>query len=73
MKVCKCDRCGKIFEPSFNSDAGDFYSRVIQIGDENFNLCDTVTEIIASYDICEDCYKDFVRWLGRDKIRTGEK
>ena len=70
MKVCKCDRCGKIFEPIFNTN--DFYSKVIQVGDETFNLREPETEITASYDICEDCYKDFIRWLGRGKI-NGEK
>lgn len=60
MKVCKCDRCGKIFEPTENK--GEFYSRVIEIGQSTFGLTDTVTEIETTLDICDSCYHSFLSW-----------
>ena len=70
MKVCQCDRCGKIFEPHMENR--DFWSRVIQVGEETFNLTDCLGEIETTYDICDDCFADFQRWLKRGKIK-GEK
>lgn len=70
MKVCKCDRCGYIFEP--HQEGHDFYSRVIEIGEETFELIDSECEIENSYDICEDCYKDFQRWFRRGRIKNKE-
>ena len=43
MKICKCDRCGKIFEPIYED--GAFRSPVIQIGMETFGLEDTEANI----------------------------
>ena len=69
MKICKCDRCGKIFEPTEHN--GKFYNSVIQVGDETFDLLEPECEIDECYDICEDCYKDFQRWMKRGRIRNG--
>jgi len=63
MKVCKCDRCGKIFEPLFNKDENDFFVPVIQLGTETFSYKDVVGEVEYSYDICEDCSKEFLKWF----------
>lgn len=63
MKVCQCDRCGKIFSPSFENDT--YVSQVIQTGMENFE--ETETSIDNSFDICPNCYDDFIRWLTKDK------
>ena len=71
MKVCKCDRCGKIFEPHKNDR--NFYSRVIQTGEETFDLLEPECDIDGYYDICEECYKDFQRWLRRGMIKKAEK
>lgn len=71
MKVCVCDRCGRQFSPRFEND--DFYSRVIQVGEENFGLNDIVGEINESYDICDSCYEDFRRWFKRGALKRVEK
>ena len=65
MKVCQCDRCGKIFEPSFENNA--FVSHVIQTGMETFGLELTETSIDNSFDICPNCYDEFIRWMKKDK------
>lgn len=67
MKACKCDRCGAFFEPHHNGS--EFCSRVIQTGEETFDLMDSVAEIDGSYDICDSCYQDFRRWLRRGAIK----
>lgn len=59
MKVCQCDRCGKIFSPSFENDT--VVSRVIQTGMEAFDLEEI--DIDNSFDICPNCYDEFIRWL----------
>ncbi len=59
MKVCQCDRCGKIFSPSFENDT--CVSQVIQTGMENFE--ETETSIDNSFDICPNCYDEFIRWM----------
>lgn len=59
MKVCQCDRCGKIFDPSFENDT--IVSQVIQTGMETFWLDET--EIDNSFDICPNCYDEFIRWM----------
>ena len=61
MKVCQCDRCGKIFSPSFENNA--FISRVIETGMETFGLEETEASIDNSFDICANCYDDFIRWM----------
>lgn len=63
MKVCQCDRCGKIFSPSFENDT--VVSRVIQTGMETFDLEET--DIDNSFDICPNCYDEFIRWMNKDK------
>ena len=63
MKVCQCDRCGKIFSPSFENDT--VVSRVIQTGMETFVLEET--DIDNSFDICPNCYDEFIRWMNKDK------
>lgn len=63
MKVCQCDRCGKIFSPSFENDT--VVSRVIQTGMEAFDLEET--DIDNSFDICPNCYDEFIRWMNKDK------
>lgn len=71
MKVCKCDRCGCIFEPhSYNTG---FYSRVIQLGEETFSLMDMETDIDEAYDICDSCYEDFQRWFKRGALKGIDK
>ena len=65
MKVCQCDRCGKIFEPSFENNA--FVSQVIQTGMETFGLEETVAFMDNSFDICPNCYDEFIRWMNKDK------
>lgn len=69
MKVCKCDRCGKVFEPTGYSN-GEFYNRVIQLGEETFGLTNIEGVIDETFDICEDCYKDFQRWIKRGRIKN---
>ena len=71
MKVCKCDRCGSIFEPHMGNR--DFYSRVLQIGDETFSLMDSECEIEQSYDLCDSCYEDFQRWFKRSALKGIDK
>lgn len=68
MKVCKCDRCGRIFEPIYEDSA--FRSPVVQIGMETFGLEDTEANIIDTFDICDDCYNDFQRWMKRGRIKN---
>ena len=70
MKVCKCDRCGQIFEP--HPEGRDFYSRIIQTGEETFNLMEPEAEIDGSYDICESCFEDFQRWLKRGALKKAQ-
>lgn len=65
MKLCKCDRCGELFEPSYEDN--DFYSRVIEVGHESFNLRDPIGEIEATYDICDHCYEEFLEWIENKK------
>ena len=59
MKVCQCDRCGKIFSPPFENDT--CVSQVIQTGMENFE--GTEISIDNSFDICPNCYDEFIRWM----------
>ena len=61
MKVCKCDRCGRIFEPTEKSD-GEFYSRVIEVGEETFGITNTEATIEITLDICDSCYNSFLSW-----------
>ena len=68
MKVCKCDRCGRIFEPYPHER--DWYNKVIQLGVETFGLTDIVGEVESSYDVCDDCYNDFQKWFRRGRIRN---
>jgi hypothetical protein len=63
MRVCKCDRCGKIYEP--HHERNDFFTRVIMIGEENFGLGETEAEIETTLDICESCFTSFQHWLQR--------
>ena len=63
MRVCKCDRCGKIYEPFMEHN--DFFTRVIMIGNENFGLVDTEAEMDTTLDICDGCFASFERWLKR--------
>lgn len=65
MKVCQCDRCGKIFNLSFENNT--VVSQVIQTGTETFGLEETETFIDNSFDICPNCYDEFIRWLTKDK------
>ena len=65
MKVCQCDRCGKIFSPSFVNNT--VVSQVIQTGMETFGLEETETSIDNSFDICPNCYNEFIHWLTEDK------
>ena len=65
MKVCQCDRCGKIFDPSFENDT--IVSQVIQTGMETFWLDET--EIDNSFDICPNCYDEFIRWMNNPNTR----
>lgn len=60
MKVCKCDRCGRIFEPT--EKCGEFYSRVIEVGEETFGITNTEAEIEMTLDICNSCYNSFLAW-----------
>lgn len=71
MKVCKCDRCGAIFEP--HEKDHDFYGRIIQVGEETFGLVDTEGDINEVYDICDSCYEDFQRWLRRGALKGIDK
>ena len=71
MKVCKCDRCGNIFEPYNNGR--EFYSRVIQTGEETFGLMDTECDIDQCYDLCDSCYEDFQRWFKRGALKGIDK
>lgn len=68
MKVCICDRCGKVFEPTESN--GEFYNSVIQVGEETFELMDVEGTIYKSYDICEECLKGFQRWMKRGRIKN---
>ena len=68
MKVCVCDRCGKAFKPTESN--GEFYNSVIQVGEETFGLVDIEGTIYKSYDICEECLKDFQRWMKRGRIKN---
>ena len=61
MKVCKCDRCGRIFEPTEQSN-GEFYSRVIEVGEETFGITNTEAVIEMTLDICNSCYNSFLSW-----------
>lgn len=70
VKVCKCDRCGRIFEPTMGD--GEFFNKVILIGDQTFDLVDSVCDTEAEYDICDSCYEDFHRWFRRGKIKNKE-
>ena len=66
MKVCKCDRCGKVFEP--RQYCNGFYSRTIQTGLETFDLMEPEADIDNTYDICEDCYESFKKWIHRGAL-----
>ena len=66
MKVCKCDRCGIIFEPHHANN--DFYNRIIQVGEETFGLTDIEGIIDMTYDICDGCYESFKKWMRRGTI-----
>lgn len=68
MKVCKCDRCGRIFEPVFQDKY--FYSRVMQIGLETFDLVEPEGEIEDTYDLCDECYADLQRWIKRGALKN---
>lgn len=70
MKVCKCDRCGKIYSPVLKDD--DFYSRVIQVSEETFGLTDVTGDVIESYDICDTCYSSFQDWIRRYNTTEAE-
>lgn len=70
MKVCKCDRCGHIFEPTMRD--GNFYTKTILVGDQTFDLMDSIYDSEGEYDICEDCYRDFQRWFKRGRIKSKE-
>lgn len=69
MKVCVCDRCGKVFKPT-ESD-GEFYNPVIQVGNETFGLVYIEGTIDKTFDVCEECLKDFQRWMKRGRIKNG--
>ena len=71
MKVCKCDRCGALFNPT-PKDL-DWYSRVISVGQETFGLTDIVGEVDESFDICDDCYKSFRKWMKRGAFKGESK
>ena len=70
VKVCKCDRCGAIFEPTARD--GDFFSKIIWVGEENFDLIETICETEETYDICDECYNDFQRWMKRGVLKNRE-
>lgn len=71
MKVCKCDRCGRIFEPYVRD--GEWSNTIIQTGFENFGLDEIVGEVEHSYDICDECYKSFNKWLRRGRINSRDE
>jgi len=61
MKVSICDRCGTLIEPWPHD--GEFYNRVIQVGEDSFSLSTPEGEIFETYDICDECYKSFKKWM----------
>lgn len=51
---------------------GNFYTKTILVGDQTFDLMDSIYDSEGEYDICEDCYRDFQRWFKRGRIKSKE-
>lgn len=63
---CKeCDRCGKVYKPYHKIEVDGKQIRgngaaIIDASDAR-NLYDG----LKGYDLCEDCFKDFLNWFER--------
>lgn len=55
-----CDRCGKILESDL--DHPNFNSVVSVFTDRN----DKIMNVYKSYDLCDECKKDFESFLSRN-------